>query len=271
MDALSEAVLWLHELMRMHRRSILTWSQISKFSDTWLVRTAPIWIAIVPIAAQVFSKVQNTVSVLLLSNHWQINLKLPFSWQIFFFASLTASAAALVSAWKCPAIIRDHKDFREFRDAGKGADELRDSLKNAVAMGVEPDDWTDLVSHFLMHWSRSNPGIKFEDGAPQGLKQLVSINEKIGFYTPFDREEFRTMLLMIKSILDEISNTDPELDRNFWVVRRSLEFTRTGSRLVASLLIAISVAAYGVVLLQNVWTVITFVSQPVAAASLPPV
>jgi len=64
----------------------------------------------------------------------QINLTLPFSWQVFFFAALSASVANLLFFAACPELIRRFPTFAAFLREGRDFAYLRQYAEQSGAL-----------------------------------------------------------------------------------------------------------------------------------------
>ncbi|HTV26949.1 MAG TPA: hypothetical protein VMF32_04130 [Xanthobacteraceae bacterium] len=101
------------------------WSSLKALGDNRVLKSSYVWVAIVPLVARVLSDLPKEVRVSLGSHEIALKLGLPFSWTIFFFAAVAASAANLVYMLACPAMVKRYKTYADFRDEGRGPDELK--------------------------------------------------------------------------------------------------------------------------------------------------
>jgi hypothetical protein len=92
---------------------IPTWAELRRLGENRVLRSAPVWFVFVPIAANILESLAAS-SVPWVSATGLTNLRLPFSWQVFFFASLFVAAANAVFEVFCPRVIRDHRSWRHF-------------------------------------------------------------------------------------------------------------------------------------------------------------
>ncbi len=95
-----------------------------------------IWIFIVPILVKVLEKIGDTAHVTIFEYTFEAQLSLPFSWSIFYASALTFATANLIFFLRCPTIIKEQKDYAEFRNANKGVEHL-DSYLFEVGMNWE--------------------------------------------------------------------------------------------------------------------------------------
>ncbi len=102
------------------------WSSLERLASTRPVSSTYIWLLVVPIISKLMASAPDSASFNVLGQPMTIDLRLPFSWEAFFFAALSFTVANLVFVLKCPKIIKDHRTAAHFRSAGKGWGQLLD-------------------------------------------------------------------------------------------------------------------------------------------------
>ncbi|MEI8606658.1 hypothetical protein [Pseudoalteromonas sp. B160] len=108
------------------------WSVIRSMADIKLVKISYVWIIIVPILAKSLNKITEVLPITIGQVTIELNLALPFSWQLFFFSALTFTLAQFLYAIFCPDIIKKYKNINEFQDDGKSVIQLGSYLKNLL-------------------------------------------------------------------------------------------------------------------------------------------
>lgn len=111
-------------LEKILRSRSLRWSKLAKFGQSWIAKSAYFWMFVVPLAAHALHGVDaiqiGALTPLkrigIASENAEIPLTLPFSWKILFYASLIASIANFLFAWRCPEIVSKYPDYRSFSD-----------------------------------------------------------------------------------------------------------------------------------------------------------
>jgi hypothetical protein len=105
----------------IHRREefVARWDTVGSVKDLPALRSMYIWLFIVPIAARVLDKVKSPLVMPGTEGTLTINLDLPFSWQVFFFAALSASVANLIFFYACPELVRRFPTFSAFEQEGR--------------------------------------------------------------------------------------------------------------------------------------------------------
>ena len=94
------------------------WSKLKSVQNIKIVQSSYIWLLIVPITAKFFSKIENTLTLSFSGNTYELDLILPFTWVIFFFSALSFTLSNLFIITFSPVIIKDHKNYIEFRNSG---------------------------------------------------------------------------------------------------------------------------------------------------------
>ena len=113
-----------------------TWELISFVQRIKFIQTMYIWIFIVPILVKSLSKLSDAATVTIFQHTFEVQLALPFSWMIFYFSALAFALANVLYQLRCPGIIKDHKDYADFKSSNKGMVQL-DKYINEVDMNWE--------------------------------------------------------------------------------------------------------------------------------------
>lgn len=108
------------------------WKVLKKFADIKLVKFSYVWIIIVPVLAKLLIKVGDVLPIKIGEVTFNINLSLPFSWQMFFFAALFFSLAQFIFNLVCPEIVKDFENQREFENDGKTVIQLGSYFKKLL-------------------------------------------------------------------------------------------------------------------------------------------
>ena len=83
-----------------------------------------VWLVIVPVFAKLFEHINETATIELFSYKFTVSLALPFTWQVFYFSALCIVVANVLYQIYCPAIIKDHANYSNFKEEGKGISQL---------------------------------------------------------------------------------------------------------------------------------------------------
>lgn len=124
------------------QRRDLTWNSLNRLGNSAVLRSSYFWIVFVPIVAKVMAPIDSFAQVEIFGYVWNLEIGLPFSWKLFFFAALAFSLASLIYSSYCPEIVRDYQSFNEFREQGKGSSQITRALAAA-----KPDSTT--ITSFL--------------------------------------------------------------------------------------------------------------------------
>jgi hypothetical protein len=94
------------------------WPALHSLSESKLVKSSYVWLVVVPLMAKVIHAMNYKIT--LFAN--EIPLSLPFSPRIFYFAAVAFALANITYYLFCPAAVKGYRTYKEFSDAGKGAD-----------------------------------------------------------------------------------------------------------------------------------------------------
>jgi hypothetical protein len=96
-----------------------TWSTCKAITGNQRLRGLLSWFFIVPIAAKALSAIESPLRVAIGARELELNLELPFSWQVFFLSTLFIILGNVVFHWRCPGIVREFEDFADFQRSGR--------------------------------------------------------------------------------------------------------------------------------------------------------
>jgi hypothetical protein len=99
--------------------ALFTWTRLAKVQRWSVVRTMYIWLFIVPMIAKPLSKIKETIDITVFSHSFSIEFGLPFSWKVFYLCAIIFATANIIFVGRCYTLIKDHKDFSHFLEAGK--------------------------------------------------------------------------------------------------------------------------------------------------------
>ena len=102
------------------------WTALAKMQRFKIVKTMYIWLFIVPVAARMLEKVGDVARVTIWDYSFELQIGLPFSWKMFYLSSVCFVLANLISHFRCYKLIRDHVNYSDFIQAGKGMGQLEE-------------------------------------------------------------------------------------------------------------------------------------------------
>lgn len=97
----------------------MTWLQLKGIANSKFVSSMYFWMAFVPIAAHALKSVPRTIWIPIFNQPVNITLVLPFSWQVFYFSSISFALGHFIFRWRCPLPIRDYQDCKEYVTSGR--------------------------------------------------------------------------------------------------------------------------------------------------------
>ena len=128
MPSLRERTYKATERWSQQIRHVPSWSSMKRFGKSRVLQSSYIWLFFVPIVAKSLSRISEIFHVNLFGNDLTIVLKLPFSWEVWFYASCWFAIASFLFSIYCPQIIRDYDRYDEFSGEGKGHSQILDAL-----------------------------------------------------------------------------------------------------------------------------------------------
>lgn len=113
------------------RDVVPTWTELRRLGESRVLRTAYLWFVLVPIAARVIERLNDE------EISWWVHsgggaLRLPFSWQLFFFASVFFSVGTMLYRAACPKLIREYPSWRDVHSERSSDGELAGLLAGAL-------------------------------------------------------------------------------------------------------------------------------------------
>jgi hypothetical protein len=85
-----------------------------------------IWVFVVPVVAKFLSPVKDILVLNIFGEVFKVNIDLPFSWNVMFFSSLLFMIGEIIFNIFCPKLLLDHENYTEFKESGKGVQQLAD-------------------------------------------------------------------------------------------------------------------------------------------------
>jgi hypothetical protein len=143
---------------------------------------------------------------------FHVPLVLPFSWELFYFASVSFSLAGLIYYFACPPLVRDFDTYSQYEDIGKGPQYLLQQF-----FGV-------MFGPFLRHPPRIDSAVKtfvaeFTEGALWRVNELV-VCDLLEPENPDEKEEHSRQMMRednwIKLRIDRIAEA-------FWYARNTVD------------------------------------------------
>lgn len=210
---------------------ISTWTHLNNLGRNKTLRSSYLWIVIVPLAAKMLSAIESPLELIILNARINLNLSLPFSWQLFYFSSLLIALGSLIYSIFCPDIIKNYDKFSDLTDQGKGGKQIIEYL-----LEVLPD----------LKYTRLDNVI--DDIV------LIEFYEKFTNLGRFTGENKRkiTYQTLLNSTINEGKITDC-----FWWVREVADISSERIRIFCAVSYAIGIFLLGIVLIENIKYVVS--------------
>ena len=120
--------------------SMLVWSNLKYIQTNKIINTTYIWLAVVPITAKLFSKLEDTFQITIGEKLYVFDLKLPFSWQLFFFSALCFVIGNLLFTLFAPKLVKEFNDYGQYDKAGKTFFQLESYMTEEMKCKHEKDE-----------------------------------------------------------------------------------------------------------------------------------
>ena len=244
--------LWLKELYNLSENSLLiliTFSaifslfipylnKVKKMTPKWellknlennpIVRSAFIWLIVVPISARLFGSLNEKLIINYRDIDYIFHLSLPFSWQLFFYSACFYTLANMVVKVWCPNIIMEHRDYSDFSGSGKS--------------------WPQ-IHGYLIKMFYSNEKFSFKKESKFSVTSYLKI-----YHPQYFKEELPDSSLL--KILQNMRTGEEDENQAYFYVRTIADRNALFFRFLASSLYFIGFVFFTYVAYQNVKFVI---------------
>ncbi len=160
------------------------WSKIEFLGKNKYLTSSYAWVGIVPICTILFKKIDQIAI-----HNITLNLKLPFSWHIFYFSALSFAVGKTLYSIFCPELLRKYNNFSDYLSDGKKDITLRYYLKEAIKP-INSDKAQLKVNTFYKDFCKSEGYV--EDSLDK-IDELKIREEKLGDAFWYVRKQFETI------------------------------------------------------------------------------
>jgi hypothetical protein len=94
--------------------AVPNWPAFERLGESRTVRSTYVWVFLVPIVARAFASVPETIQVPWMSAEIHVSLRLPFSWEMGYYAALSFACGSFVYQLFSPAFSRRYKSYPDF-------------------------------------------------------------------------------------------------------------------------------------------------------------
>lgn len=114
-----------------------TWRTVRRWGQSRYGKAAAFWLIIVPTGAKLLHPIAGVHKLTVFGKEFTVNIGLPFTWWLFFAAALCFLIAQIIYNLACPDIVKEFRNFGEYREAHSGYGYLADWIR---ALGNRLDD-----------------------------------------------------------------------------------------------------------------------------------
>lgn len=101
------------------------WDKLRSVQNSKIISSTYVWLFAVPILAKFLSKINDSISFTFDKKVYEFILKMPFSWELFFYSSLFFVLGNIIFIVLSPELIKDFKDYGEFTGSGRTINHLQ--------------------------------------------------------------------------------------------------------------------------------------------------
>lgn len=118
---------------RRIKYSRIKWTTLDSMAKSKLVKSSFIWLFLVPLAAKMLSKISDSEKVFhILGTTIEIQMTLPFSWELLFTAACCFTFANIIYIIFCPDLVKSYRQYDQFEAHGKGFMQVSKALQFAI-------------------------------------------------------------------------------------------------------------------------------------------
>jgi len=104
----------------------VTWTRLHKIQKLKFVKAMYVWLFVVPMFSRAFEKVNDVATITVFDYTFDLQLTLPFTWQLFYFSAIFFVLGNLCFYMYCSRLIQDHDNYSDFEGSGKNLQHLYD-------------------------------------------------------------------------------------------------------------------------------------------------
>lgn len=128
----------------------LEWLILARIGQSRFIQSFSVWFVLVPIFAKLLGTITTPVKVTIFNYVWVLDWGLPFTWYVFFFASVFFTIGNIIYLISCPNIIKNYKSFSEFKQNDGSYEQLKVAWEEyAASIKVCEDKPCIEISHCL--------------------------------------------------------------------------------------------------------------------------
>lgn len=214
------------------------WNQHKKSIENSFIRSSGIWLILTPIAAKSLENIEK-IYVPWLDN--AIVIALPFSWVIFFFASLSFTISTVLYNLSCPVSIKEYQSVQDFIDKDFTASKVHSLFIMDLTYGMQGNFKNDPIMIRRRDSLLSNPDYEKNSAKLNtARKEMTKYYENMAAHSNYNT-------LRIDELVDK-----KNLGYSFELIRKLSNYNLGVVRHAISFFTAIGFVGIGIVLLQNV-------------------
>lgn len=218
---------------------IPSWQHLSSIGNNKVIKSTYIWIIVIPIIAKFLEKIPDNLIIPFYENI-EIQLKLPFSWQLLYFSALIFAISTVMFTLFSPPLLSKFSDIPSYIEKGLGKEQL---------------------ITFLSSWLRKNKTIYDSNGENINTNSYLYL-----FYekycvtlSPTDLENFKNNKISLSKRVRKLAIKDSEFHNSFWFLRSSMAYDGLILRILITILYLVGSSMLFKLLIDNIIAVIKMI------------
>lgn len=214
------------------------WEKYKKFFNLKFVMYLVTWFALVPVIASILKDSPDKILVVSTVPHLEIYLKLPFSWQLLWFSSLSFFVAYLLYVLFVPDFIKDNNSFEEYKQYGH-------SPRNLVWKALPIIETDKFIQRMLeKNYIKKITKDEFDSNSKH---ENPYVSKEQTYYTWEKNNEYYIFGMPIKENSEGLSEKEV-----FWEIFGRFSEKNIYARKCISILLTINLYMFGFVLIQHI-------------------
>ncbi len=232
----------------------LRWQTLSKVGNSRVFKTSFIWLLIVPFFAKLFHSIE-TISFNFFGKDYVLDLTLSFSFQMLFFSAIFATIGQILYTIYAPTLISNYDSYNEFKEEGKGLEQLKVEYKFLLKKAV----FIDFSKNIEKMINLTEKLIESFHDSTQGF--TPSIDSQIIEYSLKSEDEIAGFKYISKrkihETIDKLKVEEEKQSQLFWFIRDEVDTLSPWARFFISIFYLISFVILGLIAFENIYYVTT--------------
>ena len=221
------------------------WEEYQSFFQLVILKYLVIWFTIVPVIAGVVTQFPDSIPIEISSVEYNIQLKMPFYWQVLWLSSLFFVVALGIYKFFCPKFVQKYNNFSEYKSYSNHPRWLAWEAHKLLKIADDKQK-----SKFVKRFKHKDYLEEITDGCGKSICDEPIVDTKQTYITfMHDNVEYKFGM----PILGKENDSESEKDVFYEIFGRYSE-SRCFSRLMIRILLILSLILFLGVLAQHIYT-----------------